>query len=138
MKKNVCRIVALVAVVSVPLLVLGCVERKNGPELTEQGEVYDTCFVPFGHGSTTAVGYNTGKGGGVTITPINMIIPERFAIVFRCQHGKFVIDGDRGRELYKKLSKGDLVTIRYCEELEVDEGQTNAVDLHFLGADVAK
>lgn len=129
---------AAFAVVSSALLVLvGCVERKNGPELTELGEVYDTCFVPSGHGSQTAVGFNTGKGGGMTITPINVTIPERFAIVFKCQHGKFVIDGERGKALYRKLSKGDRVTIRYCEELEIDGGQTNAVDLHFIDADVS-
>ena len=73
----------------------------------------------------------------MTITPVHVTIPERFAIVFRCQHGKFVIDGPRGKALYQKLSKGDLVTIRYCQELEIHRGVTNVVDLHFIDANVS-
>ena len=115
----------------------GCVEHRNGPDLTEPGEVYDTCYVPSGHGSSVAAGLHTGKGGGMTITPVHVTIPERFAIVFRCQHGKFVIDGPRGKALYQKLSKGDLVTIRYCQELEIHRGVTNVVDLHFIDANVS-
>lgn len=119
------------------VLLSGCVERHNGPELSEPGEVYDTCFVPKGHGHDVAVGYNAGKRGGVTITPVNINIPARFAVVFKCQHGKFVIDGPRGERLYKKLSKGDRVVIRYCEVLEVKDGITTPVELHFIDANVS-
>lgn len=116
----------------------GCIDRQYGSELTEPGEVYDTCFVPKGHGSDVAIGFNSGKDGGITVTPVDIDIPARYAIVFKCQHGKFVIDGERGETLYKALSKGDQVTIRYCEVFEVREGQTNAVGLHFITADVVK
>jgi len=135
-KTNIRTAAALAVACSV--LLCGCVERQNGPELTESGEVYDTCFVPKGHGSDTAIGYNMGEGGGMTITPIDVNIPARYAIVFKCQHGKFVIDGERGESLYKQLSKGDKVNIRYCEVLEVKDGHTNAVDLHFIAADIVR
>lgn len=111
-------------------------QKFHGPELKEQGEVYETCFVPKGHGSDVAVGFST--SGNTTWTPIDIKIPARYAIVFKCQHGKFIIDGDRAEQLYKKLSKGDTVTIRYSEVFEVLDGVTNAVDLHFIDADVIK
>lgn len=114
----------------------GCVERVNGPELSEPGEVYDTCFVPQGHGSGSSVGFTS--DGALTSSSTSIEVPARYAIVFRCQHGKFVIDGDRGKVLYNKLSKGDHVTIRYCEVLEVKDGVTTPVELHFIDAHITK
>lgn len=102
--------------------------------MTEAGEIYDTCFVPQGHASDTAIGYNTGKGGGVTLTPVNVDIPARYAVVFKCQHGKFVIEGEQGQALYKQFNRGDEVTIHYCEVFEIKEKRTNVVGLHFLNA----
>lgn len=117
-------------------LLVGCnwPKRENGPALTEQGEIYDTLFVPSGHGRQMATGFNLGKGGGVTIAPINVTIPERYAIVFKCQHGKFVIDGDQGKELYERFSKGEQVTIFYNEVFRITKESTNMVDLHFIDA----
>ncbi len=111
-----------------------CSKTTYGPTLEEAGEIYDTCFVPKGHGSDVAIGYNAGKGGGLTVTPVDITIPARYAVVFKCQHGKFVIDGERGMDVYKKFDKGDKVTIRYCEVFEVTKDSTNAVDLHFIEA----
>lgn len=126
--------------VLVLVVICGCdfTQYVNGPALTEVGEVYDSCYVPSGHGSDTVVGYNTGKNGGITITPVTINIPARYAIVFKCQHGKFVIDGERGEVLYNKLSKGDTVNIIYCQELEVyrKAAITNIIGLHFLDAKI--
>ena len=116
------------------LFTFGCHRTVHSPERTETGSVYDTAFVPKGHGSGTAVGYNTGKNSGVTISPVSVDIPERFAVVFKCEHGKFVIDGEKGRKLYQKLEKGDRVEIRYREVIRVTSTETNIVDLDFLDA----
>lgn len=116
----------------------GCAKTEYGKTLTESAEVYDTCFVPKGHGSDTAVGYTFAGKGGMTITPINVDIPERYAVVFKCQHGKFVIDGERGEACYKKLEKGDHVTITYCEKFWVSKDSTNFIGLHFLDATKAE
>lgn len=132
MRKKLSIKLGLAAVVSGALF-CGCVQRFNGPELTESGEVYDTCFVPKGHGSDLAIGFD--MDGNYHVTPVDITIPARYAIVFKCKHGKFVIDGERAEGLYKQLSRGDSVTIRYCEKFEVRDGHTNAVDLHFIGAD---
>lgn len=110
----------------------GCTQRKYGPELTESAEIYDTCFVPKGHGSDVAIGMTT--KGSMTVTPIDINIPARFAVVFKCQHGKFVIDGQRGEALYERFSKGDKVTVKYCDVIEITKDGERAVDLHFIDA----
>ncbi len=112
----------------------GCNPSVNGPELAEQGEVYETCFIPKGHGSGSSVGIST--DGALTTSSTSLEIPARYAVVFKCSHGKFVIDGERGQYLYKKLSKGDRVNIRYCEVLKNIKGQFTPVDLHFIDANV--
>lgn len=119
----------------IPLLLLtaGCPKDVLGPTQSEPAEVYDTCFVPSGHGQTSgAWGY--GHDGGVYTPPQDITIPATYAVVFKCQHGKFVIDGPRGEVLYKKLEKGDSVIVTYCEELTVDNGVTNHTGLHFIDA----
>lgn len=119
------------------ILLSACDKREDGPDLSEAGEVYDTCFVPKGHGSGTGVGFST--SGEMVTSSSDVSIPARFAIVFKCQHGKFVIDGDRGEALYKRLSKGDRVKITYYEEFSVDKhGTRTFVDMHFRDAQVTE
>lgn len=113
----------------------GLDQTEYSEPMTEIGQVYDTAFVPAGHGRDTAVGFNTGEGGGVTITPVSIRIPERYAIVFKCPHGKFVIDGESARELYGRLDRGDDVRIIYREVIRVtSEGDRSVIDLDFLDA----
>lgn len=114
-------------------------KTEYGPTLTEEGEIYDTAYVPAGHGSDTAVGFNTGKGGGVTITPVSIDIPERYAVVFKCQHGKFVIAGEKAKGLYQRFERGDKCTIEYREVIRVEmkdgrEASRRVYDLDFLDA----
>lgn len=118
------------------LILTGCElpQNKYGEELTEKAIVFDLCFVPKGHGSDTALGFNMGKGGGLTITPVDIHIPARYAVIFQCQHGKFVIDEKRGESLYKTLSKGESVTIRYCEKIRTYKGKSEIIGLHFIDA----
>ena len=119
----------------------GCDMPKTeySPTLTEEGEIYDTAYIPAGHGSDTAVGFNTGKGGGVTITPVSIDIPERYAVVFKCQHGKFVIAGEKAKGLYQRFERGDKCTIEYREVIRVEmkdgkEVSRSVYDLDFLDA----
>lgn len=114
------------------IVVCGCTKRHYGPELTEPAEVFETAFVPRGHGTGAGIGIST--SGNVSVVSSNIDIPERYAVVFKCQHGKFVIDGQRGEDLYKRFQRGDKVLVRYCEVIETHDGEARAVDLHFLGA----
>lgn len=123
------------------LLMNGCDKAPRteySPMLTEPGEIYDTAYVPAGHGHDTAIGYNLGEGGGLTITPVDVEIPERYAVIFKCQHGKFVIDGHKAKRLYERFDRGDKVTIQYREIIRVvtRDGveSRSVVDLDFLDA----
>src|SRR2546430_1108942 len=97
------------------LLLVGCDNHFNGPPRIEYGEVYDTAFVPAGHGKESGIAVTTDSDGDTHVSPTfsSVNIPARYAIVFKCQHGKFVIDKDRGEVLYKRLSRGDKVRIDY-------------------------
>lgn len=105
--------------------------------LTETGEIYDTAFVPKGHGSDVKMHFDS--EGNVSLTPVTVNIPERYAIVFKCQHGKFVIDGDKAKGLYNRFNRGDRVIIQYREIIRVhltDDKETSreVYGLDFLDA----
>jgi len=114
-----------------PLLLCGC-PKISYVNKSEKGTVYDICFVPAGHG--IGRGFSFGKDGGPVFTDVD--IPARYAVVFACQHGRWVIDGNRGEALYKKLTKGQHVLIQYQERIETDKeaGTTNLLGLHFIDA----
>lgn len=111
-----------------PLLLTGCPEQQS-KDMAELGEVYDVAYMPAGHGSGT--GYNFSDG---SISYHDVTIPARYAVIFKCKHGKFVIDGPRGEDLYNKLEKGQAVTISYQEVYEVENGVSNLCKLHFVDA----
>jgi hypothetical protein len=118
-------------------LLSGCSpEREYTTPTTEPGRVSKLIFLPSGHGSDVAVGFNTGKGGGVTVTPIDVDIPARYGIVFECTHGSFAVEGEKWVPLWKSLREGQKVTIRYREVYEIDrKAKTRTfVKFDFLGA----
>lgn len=114
------------------LLLTGCNQVEYSNVLIEEGEVYDTAFVPAGHGH------------GTNITPDLMVesvvvnIPEQYAVMFKCQHGKFAIVGENGKRLYHKLDRGDKVYIKYREKIAIlrVDGKTvkEIIDFDFLDA----
>jgi hypothetical protein len=115
------------------VLVTGCARTEYSVILSEDGEVYDTAYVPAGHGSDIGVIYDL--DGNVTITPVSVSIPAKYAVVFRCQHGKFTVNGE---ELYQKLDRGQKVTIWYRQVVRVTklDGKEvrEVIDLDFLDA----
>jgi hypothetical protein len=113
--------------VLVPLLFLvGCPKTEYGPQLTEPATVVDLPFVPSGHG--TGVGLST--KGSMVVSSVD--IPERYAIVFQCQHGRFVIEDHP--DIWKRLRVGQAVTVHYREVIEVENGKRAIVDLDFIDA----
>lgn len=108
------------------LALAGCDKTGYGPELMEAATVVDLPYVPAGHGSS--VGFSS--GGSLVVSGVD--IPERKAIVFQCQHGRFVID--RHPEIWGTLTVGQRVTVRYREVYTIhDDGTRNVRDLDFLG-----
>lgn len=96
------------------VLVVACYTTTRSPLLRESALVVETVYQPSQHG--TGVGY---------------------AVVFRCQHGKFVVEGEGGkyRALWEKLAEGDSVTVLYHEVYrEHDDGRRELVDHDFIDA----
>lgn len=111
--------IRILAAMAILLLATGCTKHEYSAVMVKAGVVYDTSYVPSGEGHDTAIGFNTGKGGGVTVTPVDIKIPERYAMVIDWSRGKTPIDGDLGKELYGRLRRGDSVAVSYREIYEV-------------------
>lgn len=62
---------------------------------------------------------------GISFTSVD--VEERYAVVFQCQHGKFIIQNDQkqAKELWNQLKQGQEVTVSYKEEFETtyDDGK---------------
>lgn len=102
---------------------------EYGPELTEQGRVDQTVYAPRSHSSGTSVGMD-GKVGFVSVST-----PEQYAVVFQCEHGKFVLEGTQNAErMWRSLSEGDSVTIVYREGFRGDGDERRLVDYDFIDA----
>lgn len=117
------------------LLVFWLAPRNEYSEpMTEIGEVYESVFLPDGFSHHLASGFSFGQGGGTTLTPINVNIPARYAVVFKWRHGKFVIDDDNAQSLYENLDRGDKVLISYREIKHKVKGKMTVVGYDFLEA----
>lgn len=112
---------------------------RYGPNLTEEATVADLAYIPSGHGSGVGVGFTT--GGNMAVTSTSVDIPERYAVVFHCPHGKFVVEGGQYRGLWMRLREGQAVTVHYrhvqeCRKVDgvIQEDTCRTVDLDFLDA----
>jgi hypothetical protein len=133
-----------------------------GPELVEKGKVLEVAFRLGSSTTTTSVtpGYNKTIAKSkwddpwgmhdktIEIPPTHssstVTVEDQFAVVFECQHGKFIIES-LGREsraalLWKKLKQGDSVNIRYKEVFRVvpDSRERKLVKIEFIDADAIK
>ena len=123
--------------------------------LHEDAVVMDAVYTPSKH--ETHVGLTAFKSGsigmdfngdlgvrvGSGLQISGSTIPEKFAVVFKCQHGSFIVERE---ELYKSLKNhiGDTVVVDYREVYKVkyekdEEGKEKVdsrllIDLDFLDA----
>ena len=112
-------IVRVIALALVTLLVTGCKKAvlEYSEVLTEPATVVDLVYTPSLHGG--GVGPTFGMSGsgdatlGLAITSVN--VPERYAVVFLCQHGKFIIQSAKAKELWQRLKLNQEVTVSYKE-----------------------
>lgn len=115
----------ILALTSAACLLVGCMRLESGPELTERATVADLPYVPAGHGS----GMGLSMKGDLSVSSVD--IPARYAVVFECQHGRFVVERE---DLWRRLHVGQAVTIRYRELYKVDDNGRHLYALDFLGA----
>jgi hypothetical protein len=100
-----------------------CDASMKGPELVETGEVLEVIYSPGRRQEIKTTWEDTLLGSGNIPHTSKVIESEnKYSVVFKCQHGKFVIEdegkGTRAERLWKKLEKGSKVRIRYCEVMK--------------------
>lgn len=98
-------------------------------------EITQTAYDGLGTGfvqTGTDFNGNTGVKINSTHQITSTTIPERFGVVFQCQHGTFTIEGteQKYKVLYNKLlrEQGDTVNILYKEEYAVKYGKKEGSD----------
>lgn len=116
----------LLAVVG--LLSAGCeyTKKEYSSLLTEEAEVVDLVFTPSRHGSGSGVGPSINMEGhlGISFVSVRVDVPEAFAIVFRCEHGKFIVQSNKHwepqkvKQLWEELKDGQKVVVTYREIYE--------------------
>ena len=95
-------------------------EEEQSEILYEKGKVITTLYSKRHDDSDMGVGITT--GGDLAITSTSITIPERWGVVFRCEHkNKFPIMGEdeKYKKLWEKLDEGDSVKISYKEIYKV-------------------
>jgi hypothetical protein len=146
-----------VSVCGIALLLTGCpeVKREFSSTLHEDAVVVEVVYTPPRHDSqvgftafkTGPVGVDYGGnvgigiGGGLQISEVT--VHEKFAVVFKCKHGEFIVTR---KEIYHQLKeqKGKTVVVDYREVYRTtyaddNDGKKQAiervlVDYDFLGA----
>ena len=100
-------------------LLTGCKETKTelSDILHEDAVVSETVYSPSRHGSDISPTYDLTGDGGVGFAITSVSIPEKYAVVFKCQHGKFIVEGtDKAhRDLWQRLEEGKKVDVSYKE-----------------------
>ena len=89
---------------------------QEGPHAYEDATVLDLVYSPSSTG--TASGFTSNGDFHVSTVQTN----ARYAVIFKCPHGKFVIEGDddKHKQLWQQFSKGDNVRVEYAELLYSD------------------
>lgn len=87
--------------------------------LHEDAEVVDVVYTPSRHGSNTELVPTFDFEGNVNfaLTTVTVSIPEKYAVVFRCQHGKFIVEGtdQQHKKLWSRFTGGEKVDVSYKE-----------------------
>lgn len=137
------------------ILLAGCQEVKQefSEALHEDAVIENVVYTPSQHeprvepsfGGSGAIGFGPNGvgiriGNGIQFTSVT--VPEKFAVVFRCQHGQFIISRKKVYEKFKD-HKDKTVDVVYREvyrtTYNTQDGKKRVVarelvDYDFLGA----
>ena len=118
------------------------VRTETSPEvMTEKATVADLVYSPANSSlelNPTFTMHDDGLKVGLSLDSVDL--PEKYAVVFECQHGKFIIKKDqkRTKQLWERLKKGQEVTVKYAEVYKVTEHGTLNGPKQFVKRELAK
>lgn len=106
------------------LLLVGCSHEEYSQNLTEPAIVLAMTYSPEQHGSGVGNSFS-GKGIGLVVTSVD--IDESYAIVFRCQHGTFVITDEKAKALFAHCRQNENVILTYREIYDIKRDSSNQI-----------
>lgn len=107
---------------------------KPGPTLIEDAVVEDVIYTPAFHGQISGSGFSS--SGDVSFSSGSVKAPPSYSIIFRCEHGRFVIDGSstRNAKIFALAKPGQKMQIEYRELLKKDKGGNVVIGYDFIDA----
>jgi hypothetical protein len=114
--------------------------------LHEDAKVEDVVFTPSRHGDGSGFGigptidFDGNLGIAFSSSSVDVNIPEKYAVVFECQHGKFIVQGTgaKHKELWSRLHEGELVDVSYREVYKRQYIERKGGALEQLGRPILK
>ncbi len=124
------------------LAVAGCksVKTEYSAELHEDATIVNTAFTPSRHDvgigikayDVGGISYDYSGNPGIGLGKSGMqisssTVPEKYAVLFQCQHGRFIIER---KEIYDRFNglEGRSVDVAYREVYQVTHEKQDGVD----------
>jgi hypothetical protein len=116
-------------------LLAACYKTETSATLTEPGRIEQMTWTPSNSGSGAGIGVDPSSGNAVVVST-SVYLPEKYAIVISCLHGKFSLnpDGENARRIFAHFKQGDSITIHYTEVYHRRGDQRELYKLDFLDA----
>lgn len=109
------------------ITVSACTRTEYGPRLSESVTVEDVVYTPDTHGSGIAPGFTS--DGKMSVSFVSIDTDPIYAVVFQCQHGKFII---KDKATWEKATKGATGNVTYREVIAIKKDGRHLVGYDFL------
>lgn len=113
----------------------GCYRLEQSAPMVEAGKVEQVLYNQSTEGTAVSSHVDVNGNPGMSVTSYGS--PAKYGVIFRCRHGRFVIQGsdERYKDLWGRFDVGQAVDIQYREVYQVDkEGRKKLYQYDFLDA----
>jgi hypothetical protein len=115
------------------LVLTSCTKKEYSAELHEDAIVVDTVYTPATHGF--GVGVGVAPNGDTVVTPVSVDTSPVYAVVFQCQHGKFIIESSKeAYRLFQTLKRDQHVDVTYREIYAIKDDGRHLIGYDFIAA----
>lgn len=117
------------------LILSACDKVYDSETMTEAAVVDDVVATPRTHGDSVGMSM---KG---TLVVGGVDTAARYAVVFVCQHERFMVQGGEDSKAFafwSKAKKGSKVKLTYTERYKIDDGKRIPAGFHLLNVEEAQ